>query len=67
MHLSIEQIQTHGHREQTHDCQGGGRGMDWECGVCRCELVHIGWISNEILLYSTRNYTQSLVTEHDRR
>ena len=70
MNLYTEQKkQTHGHREQTCGCQGGGRecGMDWEFRVSRCELLHFEWMSNEILLYSTGNYTQSLVIEHDRR
>ena len=34
----------------------GRSGMDWEFGVSRCKLLHLDWISNEILLYSTRNY-----------
>ena len=40
MNLSTEQ--THGHREQSCGCQGGGgkRGMDWDFGVSRCELLH---------------------------
>ena len=67
--LSIEKKQTHGHREQTCYCQGGrgGRGVDWEFGISRCRLLHLEWISNEILLYSTGNYIQSLVVEHDGR
>ena len=59
MNLSTEKKQTHGHGEQTCVCQGKGRvgsGMDWEFGVSRCKLLHLGWISNEILLYSTGNY-----------
>ena len=35
--------------------------------VGRCKLLHLGWISNEVLLYSTGNYIQSLGTEHDGR
>ena len=27
--------------------------MDWEFGVGRYELLHLEWISDEILLYST--------------
>jgi len=30
--------------------------MDWESGVNKCKLLHLEWISNEILLYSTGNY-----------
>ena len=66
MKLSTEKKQTHGHREQTCGCQGrGGKsGMDWEFGVSRCKLLHLEWISNEILLYGIGNYVQSLVMEH---
>ena len=39
--------------------------MDWEFGVNRCKLLPLEWISNEILLYSTGNYVQSLMMEHD--
>ena len=35
---------------------GGGSGIDWEFGVSRCNLLHLEWISNEILLYSTRSH-----------
>ena len=34
----------------------GGSGMDWEFGVRRCKLLHLEWINNEVLLYSTGNY-----------
>ena len=27
--------------------------MDWESGVSRCKLLHLEWISNEVLLHST--------------
>ena len=36
----------------------GGGGMDWEFGVSRCKLLHIEWINNKVLLYSTGNYIQ---------
>ena len=50
--------QTHGHEEQTCGCQGGGgrSGMYWEFGAGRCKLLHLEWISNEILLYGIGNY-----------
>ena len=49
--------------------KGEGRwsGMNWEFGVYRCKLLHLEWISNEILLYSTGNYVQSLGIEHGGR
>ena len=33
--------------------EGGGSGMDGEFGVRRCKLLHLEWISDEFLLYST--------------
>ena len=45
----------------------GGWGVGWEFGVSRCKLLHLEWISNEGLLYSTGNYIQSLVIDHDGR
>jgi len=39
--------------------------MNWKFGVNRCKLLPLEWISNEILLYSTENYIQSLMIEHD--
>ena len=30
--------------------EGRGSGMDQELGVNRCKLVHLEWISNEMLL-----------------
>ena len=45
----------------------GKVGMDWAFGVSRCQLVHLEWISNEVLLGSTGNHVQSLVMEHDER
>ena len=41
--------------------------MDWKFGVRRCNLSHLEWMGNEVLLYSTGNYIRSLVMEHDRR
>ena len=44
--------ETHELGERNCGCQGegGGRGMDWECEVNRSKLLHLEWISNEILL-----------------
>ena len=56
MNLSTEQKQTHGHREQTCCCEGGRRGgrMDCEFGFSRHKLLHLEWISNEVLLYTAQ-------------
>ena len=34
--------------------------MDWEFGVGKCQPVHLEWIRNKVLLYSTENYIWSL-------
>ena len=39
--------------------------MNVEFGVSGCKLLYLEWISNEVLLYSTGNYVQSLELEHD--
>ena len=45
----------------------GGSGMGWDFGVNGCKLLHLEWIINEMLLYSTGNYIYSLEMEHDGR
>ena len=45
----------------------GWSGMNWEFGVGRCKLLHLEWISNEVPLYITGNYIQSLEIDNDRR
>ena len=59
--LSTKQKQTHRHTDRLVVAEGGGSGMDGEFGVSRCKLLHLEWVSNEVLLYSTGNYMQSLV------
>ena len=69
MNLPTIQKQTPRYSVQTCGCKGGGGGnvMDWKFGVSRCKLLHLECISNEVLLYITGNYIQSLGIEHDRR
>ena len=69
MNSPMKQKQTHRHREQTCGCQEGGVwvGKDWELGVSRYKLVYIGWINNKVLLYSTGNYIQYPVINHNGR
>ena len=43
----------------------GGRVMDWEFEVSRCKLLHLEWINNKVLLYSTGNYIQSPGINHN--
>ena len=47
--------------------EGGGSEMDWEFGVSRCKQLHVEWISNEVLLYSTGKYIQTLGIDNDGR
>ena len=53
------------HSEQTCGCQGGGGGMYWEFGVSRCKLLHIEWLDNKVLTYSTGNYIQCTRINHN--
>ena len=39
--------------------------MVWEAGVSRCKLLYIEWINNKILLYSTENYIQYPMINHN--
>ena len=39
--------------------------MDWEFGISRCKLLYIEWTNNEVLLYSTGNYIQYPVRNHN--
>ena len=45
--------------------RGGGGGMECEFGISRCKLVYIEWIKNKVLLYSTGNYIQYPVINHN--
>ena len=38
--------------------------MEWEFGVSRCKLLDTDWI-NKVLLYSTGNYIQHSLTNHN--
>ena len=42
-----------------------GRRIGWEFGVGRCKLLHLEWINNKVLLYSTGNYIQYPVINHN--
>ena len=55
--------QTHRHGEQT--C-GGREGREWfGLGVNRWKILHLEWIYNKVLLYSTGSYIQSPGIDHD--
>ena len=66
MNLFTKLKQTHRHRKQTFLPRGkGGGGLNWESGISRCKLVYIEWINNKVLLYSTGNYIQYPVINHN--
>ena len=39
--------------------------MEWEVGISKCKFLYIEWINNEVLLYSTGNYMQYPVINHN--
>ena len=45
--------------------EGDRGGMDWEYGIRRGKLLHIGCINNKVLPYSIGNYIQYPVTNHN--
>ena len=57
------------HVEQTRGCQGEGGGVAWmgSLGLVDAKLLHLEWISNEVLRYSTGNSVQSLGIDRDGR
>ena len=65
--MNLSTKQTHRCREETCDCQGGGGGMAWEFVISRCKILYIEWINNKVLLYSTGNYIQYSVINHNGR
>ena len=40
-------------------------GIDWECEVSMCKLLHTEWINKKILMYSTGNYIQYTEINHN--
>ena len=65
----IYKTETHRHRGQT--ClwlpRGLGKGMGDRLGsgVSGCKLLHLEWINNKVLLYSTGDYIQSPGIDHN--
>ena len=45
--------------------EGGGGGTEWEVGISRCKLLYREWINNKVLLYSTENYIQYPMINHN--
>ena len=49
--------------------RGSGERVGWtgEFGASGYKLLYLEWISNEVLLYHTGNYSQSLAIDHEGR
>ena len=68
MYLSTKEKHSHRHREHIYGChREGGSGVNWKFQVSRYKVLHLEWISNEVLLYSRGNSIQSLGIDHDGR
>ena len=44
-----------------------GGGKDREFGISRCKLLYIGWINNNLQMYSTGNCIQYHMIKHNRK
>ena len=55
MILSTKQKQITTKESRPVVLRGAGRGDGWEFGVSRYNLLHLEWISDKVLLYSTGN------------
>ena len=64
MNLYTKQKQIHGHREGTYGCQAGRAWEGCSGRFSRCKLLYIEWI-NKVLLYSTENYIQYPMINHN--
>ena len=66
MNLSMKEKQTHIHRKQICGCQGGGEVEGWIeiLGLADANL-YIEWKNNKVLQYSTGNYIQYPVINHN--
>ena len=65
MNLSTKQKQIHRHREQTCHCVGGGGVEGRTESLELADTNYIEWINSEVLLYSTGNYIQHPVINHN--
>ena len=42
-----------------------GREMEWDVGITRYKFLYVEWINNKVLLYSTENYMQYPMINHN--
>ena len=59
MNLFTKQKENHRLRKQTYGCWG--KRDSWDFGKVRYTLLHLKWITNKDLLYSTWNSAQRYV------
>ena len=66
MNLSVKQKQTHRENRllvfKGKESQGG---IDSEFEISRCKLLYIVWVNNKALPYSTGNYIQYPLINHN--
>ena len=62
---NLKDVTTNLSTKQTHNIENrfgiakveeGQGGKDYGLGISRYQLLYIGWMNNEVLLYSTGNY-----------
>ena len=64
--MNLSTKQTHRHKEDLRLPRRVGKGrMDGEFGISRFKLLYIECMNNKVLLYSTGNYIQYTVINHD--
>ena len=65
MNIFMKQTDSQTQRTDLLLPRGGGGGMDWESGINGSKLLYREWIKSKILLYSSGNYIQYNVINHN--
>ena len=66
----IYKIEIYSHTDCGCHGEEGWRGMNWKFGISRCKLlciICIGGLNNKMLFYSTVNYVQYPVMNHNEK
>ena len=61
----LQQEQNHRQRTDLWCLEVDRSGMAWELGIGRYKLLHVKLINNKVLLYSTGNYIQNVMINHN--
>lgn len=69
MNLPMKQQHAPRRRGQTGSCcrGGAGGGIKREVGVSRCKILDGQWMNKKVLLYSTGDYSQDPMINHNRK